>query len=162
MLANKKVGFVGGGNMAESLVKGLTASSLIEAENIFVSDPIPERLEYLRNNFKNMGKNTKKKPQTRAIYTCIPAGFRYASYLNPKIGTGKFFKITNTRGSYMYQYWQEKRLIMPAIIPNTASIDKMMPRVHFSQIVINFVEISYSIFNPNLSVKETHIIVLYL
>ena len=52
MLANKKVGFVGGGNMAEALVKGLIASSFIEAENIFVSDPIPERLEYLRNNYK--------------------------------------------------------------------------------------------------------------
>ena len=50
MLANKKIGFVGGGNMAEALVKGLTTSSFIEANNIFVSDPIPERLEYLRNN----------------------------------------------------------------------------------------------------------------
>jgi len=52
VLANKKVGFVGGGNMAEALVKGLIASSFIKAENIFVSDPISERLEYLRKNFK--------------------------------------------------------------------------------------------------------------
>ncbi|SVC73129.1 uncharacterized protein METZ01_LOCUS325983, partial [marine metagenome] len=52
VLANKKIGFVGGGNMAEALVKGLIASSFIEAKNIFVSDPIPERLEYIHNNYK--------------------------------------------------------------------------------------------------------------
>ena len=52
MLANKKIGFVGGGNMAEALVKGLIASSFIEAKNIFVSDPIPGRLEYIHNNYK--------------------------------------------------------------------------------------------------------------
>ena len=47
MLTNKKLGFIGGGNMAEALVKGLITSSFIEAKNIFVSDPIQERLDFL-------------------------------------------------------------------------------------------------------------------
>jgi predicted dinucleotide-utilizing enzyme len=51
VLANKKLGFVGGGNMAEALVKGLITSSFIEAKNIFVSDLIPERLEYLHKAY---------------------------------------------------------------------------------------------------------------
>ena len=52
MLTNKKLGFVGGGNMAEALVKGLIASLFIEEKNIFVSDPIPERLKYLHKEYK--------------------------------------------------------------------------------------------------------------
>ena len=36
MLTNKKLGFIGGGNMAEALVKGLLASSLVASKNIFI------------------------------------------------------------------------------------------------------------------------------
>ena len=52
MLANKKLGFIGGGNMTEALVKGLVKGSSIDAKNIFVSDPILERLEYLHKEYK--------------------------------------------------------------------------------------------------------------
>ncbi len=52
MLTNKKLGFIGGGNMAEALVKGLITSSFIEAKNIFVSDPIQERLGFLHKEYK--------------------------------------------------------------------------------------------------------------
>ena len=51
MLTNKKLGFIGGGNMAEALVKGLVATPSIEADNIILSDPVTERLEYLQNEY---------------------------------------------------------------------------------------------------------------
>ncbi len=38
--------------MAEALVKGLITSSFIEAKNIFVSDPIQERLGFLHKEYK--------------------------------------------------------------------------------------------------------------
>ena len=47
MLSNKKIGFVGGGNMAEALVKGLLSSSLVVSKDLFISDLISDRLEYL-------------------------------------------------------------------------------------------------------------------
>ena len=51
MLTNKKLGFIGGGNMAEALVKGLVATPSIEADNIILSDPVTERLKYLQNEY---------------------------------------------------------------------------------------------------------------
>jgi len=51
VLTNKKLGFIGGGNMAEALVKGLVATPSIEAGNIILSDPVTGRLEYLQNEY---------------------------------------------------------------------------------------------------------------
>jgi pyrroline-5-carboxylate reductase len=45
------IGFVGGGNMAEALIKGITAAKLYSPENVFVSDIRPERLELLANKY---------------------------------------------------------------------------------------------------------------
>ncbi|MHC4501244.1 MAG: pyrroline-5-carboxylate reductase [Planctomycetota bacterium] len=42
-----KIGFLGGGNMAEALIRGIRAAKLYAAENIFVSDVRPDRLEYV-------------------------------------------------------------------------------------------------------------------
>lgn len=46
------IGFVGGGNMAEALVKGIETSKVYAPENIFVSDIRPERLDYLAKEYK--------------------------------------------------------------------------------------------------------------
>ena len=52
MLSNKKIGFIGGGYMAEALVKGLLSSSLVASKDIFISDLISDRLEYLSKEYK--------------------------------------------------------------------------------------------------------------
>ena len=46
-----RIGFIGGGNMAEALIKGLTAANVYLPEDIIASDIRVERLEYLRNQF---------------------------------------------------------------------------------------------------------------
>ena len=43
-----KVGFIGGGNMAEAIIKGITSQGI---EDIFVSEPGEERRGYLRDNY---------------------------------------------------------------------------------------------------------------
>jgi len=45
------IGFVGGGNMAEALIKGVIAAGLYKSENIFVSDIRPERLSFLAKEY---------------------------------------------------------------------------------------------------------------
>ncbi len=52
MLRSKKLGFLGGGNMAEAIIKGLISASFIEAKNIYVSDPVEARQETLHKLYK--------------------------------------------------------------------------------------------------------------
>lgn len=44
-------GFLGGGNMAEALIRGIIAAGVCKPENIFVSDIRAERLEYLAGQY---------------------------------------------------------------------------------------------------------------
>lgn len=46
MLKKKKIGFIGGGNMAEAIVKGLLAGG-IPSGNIMVAEPLQQRKTYL-------------------------------------------------------------------------------------------------------------------
>ena len=43
MLSGKRIAFVGAGNMAEALVKGLVASGAVRARDLVASDRHPER-----------------------------------------------------------------------------------------------------------------------
>ncbi len=46
-----RIGFLGGGNMAEALIKGIITANAYKAEKIFVSDIRPERLAYLAKEY---------------------------------------------------------------------------------------------------------------
>ena len=52
MLTSKKIGFIGGGNMAGAMIKGLITASFIEAKNILVVDVIQSRLDELHSEYK--------------------------------------------------------------------------------------------------------------
>lgn len=47
-----KIGFIGGGNMAEALIKGVIEAGLFEPEQIIVSDIRGERLSYLEDVYQ--------------------------------------------------------------------------------------------------------------
>lgn len=51
MLTDKKIGFIGGGNMAEALISGLVSSKATNPANIICSDIREEPLEDLQNNY---------------------------------------------------------------------------------------------------------------
>ncbi len=50
MLRKKKIGFIGGGNMAEAIVKGLLAGG-IPPGNITVAEPLEQRKSYLSESY---------------------------------------------------------------------------------------------------------------
>ncbi len=52
MLRNKTLGFIGGGNMAEAMIKGLLTAAFVEAKNVIVSDPLPARQDFLHREYK--------------------------------------------------------------------------------------------------------------
>ena len=51
MFTGKKIGFIGSGNMATALIKGILKSGLVKAEDIFTSDIDIEKLDALRNEY---------------------------------------------------------------------------------------------------------------
>ncbi|MCG8568102.1 MAG: pyrroline-5-carboxylate reductase [Desulfobacterales bacterium] len=51
MLRNKKIGFIGSGNMGEALVSGLVLSKATAPENIICSDIYPETLEEIKGKY---------------------------------------------------------------------------------------------------------------
>ncbi|UCE82901.1 MAG: pyrroline-5-carboxylate reductase [Deltaproteobacteria bacterium] len=52
MLDSKKVGFIGGGNMGEALIKGLLGSGRLDAQQILVSDISQDRRHYLQGTYQ--------------------------------------------------------------------------------------------------------------
>ncbi len=52
MALKKKLGFIGGGQMAEAMIKGLLASKTVQSKQILVSEPLPERRDYLAKTYK--------------------------------------------------------------------------------------------------------------
>jgi len=60
MAIEKKIAFLGGGNMAEALIKGLIASGTAKPDKILAADVLAERLEYLRKNYDIIIQKTNK------------------------------------------------------------------------------------------------------
>ena len=48
----EKIGFIGSGNMAEALIKGIIAAKVYKPENIVLSDIREERLEFLAGKYE--------------------------------------------------------------------------------------------------------------
>lgn len=51
MQLNGKIAFIGGGAMAEAILKRLVLGGLVQAEQIAVSEPVPNRRDYLKREF---------------------------------------------------------------------------------------------------------------
>ena len=73
MSIDKKIAFLGGGNMAEALIKGLLAAGAAKADQIFVTDISSDRLEHLKKTYgiiiqKNNGETVE---QSGIILLCV-------------------------------------------------------------------------------------------
>lgn len=49
---SKAIGFLGGGNMAEGIIKGILAAGFWKREELFVQEILPQRKEYLKGNYE--------------------------------------------------------------------------------------------------------------
>ena len=50
---DKKVGFIGAGNMAEAIIQGYLYSKRNDEKNIFIVEPSIDRLNYMTSNIYN-------------------------------------------------------------------------------------------------------------
>jgi pyrroline-5-carboxylate reductase len=50
-LAGRRIGFIGAGNMAEAIIRGLLESEAVKPDHITASDVMPERLNYMQTTY---------------------------------------------------------------------------------------------------------------
>ncbi|MCL4874375.1 pyrroline-5-carboxylate reductase [bacterium] len=76
MLTRKTIGFLGSGNLAEALIKGLLASSKINPGQIIASDRINERLIHLAESYevKVLSKNFETARNADIIFLTVKPG----------------------------------------------------------------------------------------
>ncbi len=52
LMLNNNVCFIGGGNMAEAMIRGMLDQGVAKAENIVVAEPVNERRVYLTETYQ--------------------------------------------------------------------------------------------------------------
>jgi pyrroline-5-carboxylate reductase len=52
VLSERKIGFIGAGNMAEALIRGLLESKTVDAARITASDVMPARLDFMETTYR--------------------------------------------------------------------------------------------------------------
>lgn len=98
MLTRKTIGFLGSGNLAEALIKGLLASSKVAPGRIIASDRINERLIHLAESYevKVLSKNFETARNADIIFLTVKPGDAEGvlSEIAPEIDAGKLLVST--------------------------------------------------------------------
>lgn len=132
MLTRKTIGFLGSGNLAEALIKGLLASSKINPGHIIASDRISERLLHLAESYevKVLSKNFETARNADIIFLTVKPGDieGVLREIAPEIDAGKLL-ISTAAGittSRILEVLKEAGLahFLPVVraMPNTPAI----------------------------------------
>lgn len=67
------IGLIGAGNMAEAIIRGITASGMYSAENIMASDVRPDRLAYIADEYgiQTTQSNLELVEHARVLIICV-------------------------------------------------------------------------------------------
>ncbi|MBI5408733.1 MAG: NAD(P)-binding domain-containing protein, partial [Nitrospirae bacterium] len=120
------IGFIGGGNMAEALIKGARGKGQGAGENIFVSEPREDRRQYLEQAYsvKTTPSNIEVAASCNIIILAVKPQNMEAvlNEINPMISEDKTV-VSIAAGvalSYLSSKLKTKRLIR--VMPNTPAL----------------------------------------
>jgi pyrroline-5-carboxylate reductase len=72
VMLDKKIAFLGGGNMAEALIKGMLSADVAKSRQMIVTDTSTTRLEYLKKYNINIAKNNQEAVrQAEIVLLCV-------------------------------------------------------------------------------------------
>jgi pyrroline-5-carboxylate reductase len=72
LMLDKKIAFLGGGNMAEALIKGMLSADVAKSRQMAVTDASPARLDYLKKyNINTATSNREAVQQAEIVLLCV-------------------------------------------------------------------------------------------
>ncbi len=72
LMLDKKIAFLGGGNMAEALIKGMLSADVAKSHQMIVADTSPARLDYLKKYNINPAKsNQEAVREAEVVLLCV-------------------------------------------------------------------------------------------
>ncbi len=95
-IKNLQVGIIGGGAMAENILRGIMQAGLLSEEKIFVSDIYTERLKYLNNVF-----NVKTTLDNRKIVSCSDVVLLAVKPQNMKLVLDEIGPVANEKKLFL-------------------------------------------------------------
>ena len=101
MLKNKKIGFIGGGNMAEAIIKGMLSSSLVKVSNVFVSEPNKNRQIFSLSKMKETISGTEYKQKMEEGSSNPSKNVGYKQLEQPSMSTNEKSISTEVTNHFM-------------------------------------------------------------
>lgn len=123
----KKIGFIGAGNMAEALIKGLISSGMFTSENISVSDVARDRRKHFETEYK-VGSSAGNRELAKAsdiIVLAVKPGHisKVVQDIKPQINTKKIIIsiAAGVKTSSISRILKKKAKIV-RVMPNTPAL----------------------------------------
>ena len=125
---DKKIGFIGGGQMGGAIMGGLLNAGLFESQDIYVMDILPERLEYLKANY-----NISNSSSDRS------SGYDYlADNCDIILLAIKPQSLQEVLDSIKNAKWKKKHLVVSIVGGvKTSSIEKKLKNIHVVRVIPN-------------------------
>jgi pyrroline-5-carboxylate reductase len=164
---NNKIGFIGSGNMASAMIKGITKSDLIKSENIMASDPNLEKLSDLKNqtNIKITTNNLEVAKFSNILFLSIkPNKYKdIIEEIRDSISENTII-ITIAAGitkSRIEEYFS-KKVKLVRTMPNTPALvgegmSALSPNEYISEEEINIISDIFKCFSKVEIIEESYI-----
>ncbi|MEZ0343957.1 MAG: pyrroline-5-carboxylate reductase [Caldimicrobium sp.] len=162
-----QIGIIGGGQMAEALIRGFLEKEMFFPKNILVSEPLKERRQYLEEfyNVKTTEDNKKVVEERNLILLAVKPQVmgKVLDEIKDKINPKKHLILTIAAGLPLSFY--EKRLPQRTkivrIMPNTCalvhkSISAISKGPYVEEEEVSFVEKLFSVVGEVIKVEESY------
>lgn len=142
-----KIGFIGGGNMAEALVRGLISSGAVKKSEILVSDTVSKRLEHMKSVYGVITTGDNKEIVKKSDHIVLSVKPNSVSKVVSEIKGG----MTSGKILISIAAGIPTSLISNALGKKKAKIVRVMPNT--PALVLAGASVLYC--NPNVSAKES-------
>ena len=171
MLKSKTIGFIGGGNMAEAMIRGLVSTSVIDSKNLYVSDPVNEKLEKLKTDYKiNVAKDNIELVQNCDIIVLAVKPQSVNEVINgihdqvtaKKLVISILAGVPINRMEELLQLGANKKVGVIRTMPNTPSlvqsgVTALSPSKNVSETDLQFAKEIFEAIGKTVVVPESHI-----